>query len=392
MVKATLLVLGLLGVMWQAGADALGDAQYAPPAGWAVEKHDLGVVMAPPGEDATAVLVLYAAVKLGDQTFREWFDAELAGSITPPAKVLEAAPVEVGERNGLDVLTSLRAVQDTDGAGRLQLCHAISDGTRAVLVLGIAADAEAVEKHGDTIAGFLRSLDLTGRTPLAGANPEPAPGAGQGDSLPQAGLVNGRPQGLFSGVSVLSGNPAAMLFLEGGRVYHGIPAASLNKIDWQQLMADSSSRCSQWEMQGNTLRIIWPDGNVWESPVEPTATGFRFNGKSYGATHPVDMAHLAGTWEGTKSTAWLNMGSGPAVTQINNLQIAADGSYTWGVATGGEVEGATAYSEAAFAGKVEIDGYEAVFHANDGKSRRLSLTRWKDPDTLILGGGFYFRK
>jgi hypothetical protein len=106
----------------------------------------------------------------------------------------------------------------------------------------------------------------------------------------------------------------------------------------------------------------------------------------------VDMAHLAGSWEGTKSTAWLNVGYGPTMTQINSLQVAADGSYTWGVATGGDVGNATAYSEAAFAGKVEIDGYEAIFHARDGKSRRLSLARWKDSDVLILGGAFYFRK
>lgn len=61
------------------------------------------------------------------------------------------------------------------------------------------------------------------------------------------------------------------------------------------------------------------------------------------------------------------------MTQINNLQAAADGGCSWGVSTGGAVEGATAYSEAAFAGRVESDGYEAMFHARDGKTRRLSL-------------------
>ena len=220
----------------------------------------------------------------------------------------------------------------------------------------------------------------------------PAAGEGRGEPLPTAGLVDGRPQGLFVGVSVLSGNPASMLFLDGGRVYHGIPAAGLNRVDWEQLQAEHSNRCSRWEMQGGTLRILWPDGNVWESPLEPTATGFSFNGKSYGAVHPVDMGHLAGSWEGTKSTAWLNVGYGPAMTQINSLQVAQDGSYSWGVSTGGEVEGAATYSEAAFAGRVEIDGYEAVFHAGDGETRRLSLARWTDPDTLIMGGAFYFRK
>ena len=375
-------------------AGAVGEVTYTPPARWTSAERDGGVVMTPPDADGAAavLVVLLPAAELADQTFRAWFEANLAATIAPPAKVLQEAPIEVGERSGLDLLTAVRAIQDDGGVARLQLCYAISDGARAALVVGLAANDAAVEKYGDALSAFLGSLDFAGRTPPPPADTTPSAGEGQGEPVPTSSLVNGRPQGLFVGVSVLSGNPASMLFLDDGRVYHGIPTAGLNRVDWQQLQAEHSNLCSRWEVQGGTLRILWPDGNVWESPLEPTATGFSFNGKQYGATYPVDLGHLAGSWEGTKSTAWLNVGYGPAMTQINSLQVAGDGGYSWGVATGGDVEGATAYSEAAFAGRVEIDGYEAVFHAGDGKSRRLSVVRWTDPDTLILGGAFYFRK
>jgi hypothetical protein len=369
-----------------------GKVIYALPAGWTTAEQDGGALLMTPNaaEAADALIVLFPAAELGNQTFEAWFEASMATTIQPPARVLQPAQVEVNQRQGLDVLTAVRAIQDDGGAARLQLCHAISDGSRAVLVVGLAADDAAVERHGDALAAFLRSLDFAGRTP-----PTPlgrSAGENQGELLPEAGLVDGHPQGLFVGVSVLSGNPASLLFLDGGRCYHGIPDPGLNRLDWAQLQAEHGNLCSGWEMQGGTLRILWPNGNVWESPVEATATGMQFNGKQYGAVHPVDLRHLAGSWEGTKSTAWLNIGNGPSMTQINSLQVAADGSYTWGVATGGDVGNATTYSEAAFAGRVEIDGYEALFHANDGQTRRLSMARWTDPDTLILGGAFYFRK
>jgi hypothetical protein len=326
---------------------------------------------------------------LPDVTVKEWRDSD-----QPEANIMFAGTYTEGGRSYLaDVLVA------KTGDSALWVSYSVpeeeySSARSQTLLAAMLGSLSAGDRSAAPEATLpeLGSPDVPGQGPAADEGATPAPDGAKGEPLPPAGLANGRPQGLFVGVSVLSGNPAPLLFLDGGRVYHGIPTEGLNRLDWERLQAEHGNLCSRWEMQGNTLRIIWPNGNVWESPVEPTATGFRFNGKQYGAVHPVDIAHLAGSWEGTKSTAWLNIGYGPAMTQINDLQVAADGSYRWGVATGGDVGNATTYSETAFVGSVEIDGYEAVFHARDGKARRLSLARWTDADTLILGGAFYLRK
>lgn len=219
----------------------------------------------------------------------------------------------------------------------------------------------------------------------------PAP-EGQGEPAPAAGLVEGKPQGLFVGVSVLSGRPAALLFLDEGRVFHGFPPGSLNAIDWARVSAEKHELCGRWTVEAGVLRIQWNDGNVWEGPLEPTETGMRFMGKSYGAARPVDLKHLTGTWEGTNSTMWLNLGSGDAVTQINRFSVAADGSYRWDGQTSASLEDVSAAGESSASGRVEIRGLELVFTAGDGTASRLTLARWDDPSILILGGSFYFRQ
>ncbi|MBM3498123.1 MAG: hypothetical protein FJX74_05575 [Armatimonadetes bacterium] len=385
---ALLLVVGPL----TADPATLGRVQYTTPEGWAAAEEGGAVILAPPESEDAAPLaaVLYPASELGEATFRAWFDAGVTEALAEGVRVVEEAPVEAHEGNGLSLLTVVRSVQDAEGAGRVLLFHALSDGDWAAMLMVVGPDGEALAQHMEALQALIASLDFVGRTP-PGPVAQPPPTA-PGEPAPVAGLVDGRPQGLFVGVSVLSGRPAALLFMPDGRAYHGFPPGGLNAVDWARLRAEKGDLCGAWTCDGGVLRIQWNDGNVWEGPLEPTETGMRFMGKAYGAARPADLQHLTGTWEGTNSTLWLNLGSGPSVTQINRFQVSADGSYRWDAQTSASLEDVSAAGESSAAGKVEIDRLEVVFRAADGSASRLTLARWDDPSILILGGSFYFRQ
>ena len=210
--------------------------------------------------------------------------------------------------------------------------------------------------------------------------------------MPKAALAGGRPQGLFVGVSMLSGNPVFLLFLDQGRVYHNMPRGGMNQVDWAALLADNPDICGRWSMNGSELRIEWNDGNVWEGPLEVTSTGIRFYGKSYGKALPVSQQEMVGVWEGVRSTAWLNLGSGPATTQVNSLTVDAAGNFLFGAALGSNVEGATSYSESSQQGRLTIDGYDAIFQAADSSEMRMSIVRLADGGGVILDGTYFVRQ
>ena len=205
-------------------------------------------------------------------------------------------------------------------------------------------------------------------------------------------MVGGKPQGLFAGVSVLSGNPVFLLFLPGGRVYHGAPRGGMSRIDWGALESANRARCGRWSVAGSNLRIEWNDGNVWDGPLELTQTGIKFQNKRYGRVVPVAANEMAGSWEGARSTAWLNPGSGPSTTQVNNITVDAAGNFAFASATGSSVAGASAYGESRLGGRLTIEGYDAVFRQADGTALRMSLARFPDGNDLILLDGTVFSR
>ncbi|HXE91487.1 MAG TPA: hypothetical protein VNK82_11035 [Terriglobales bacterium] len=401
-------LLALLLTFPSAAEDFHG-VTFSPPAGWATAEQGGKLVLAPADadEETMVVVVLDGAAKLGSVTLAKWLEQQMAANLNPQAKVLQTGEVTTQKIGGLDTLTTARTVQDAEGNVRLQMFHAVSDGKQATLAMGVATSEAAFHRYLAPLQGLFESLRVgsaaataTGpaRSPAATPAPSspqsaaPAPAARGGEPLPEAGVVNGRPQGLFVGVSVLSGNPVFLLFLPGGRVYHNLPRGGLNRIDWNALQAENPDACGRWDMAGTTLRIQWADGNVWQGPLQLTDTGIFFQGKRYGRAYAVRPAEMAGSWEGTHSTAWLNLGSGPATTQVNELTVDAAGNYLFGSAMGSSVEGAASYGESSTRGQLTVEGYDAVFHGADGRVQRMSLIRLRDGGGVILDGTFFQRR
>ncbi len=398
-------------------AEEFQGVTFSPPAGWATAEQGGKLVLAPTDADdeTMVVVVLDGAAKLGSTAFARWFDQQMAANLSPQAKVLLAGEITSLSHGGLSTLTTARTVQDAEGNVRLQMFHAVSDGRLAALAMAVAAGEKAFNRYVATLQALFESLRVgspsasaalpAARTGTASrtapsaaapgakaAPPVPSPAARGGEPLPQAGVAGGSPQGLFVGVSVLSGNPVFLLFLPGGRVYHAMPRGGLNRIDWNALQAENPDICGRWAMAGTTLRIQWNDGNVWEGPLQLTDTVIFFNGKRYGRSYAVRQEEMAGSWEGTRSTAWLNLGSGPSTTQVNELTVDAAGNYLFGSATGASVAGAASYGESSARGRLTVEGYDAIFHGADGSEQRMSLVRLRDGGAFILDGTFFQRR
>lgn len=398
--SALLIVLAASATL---AADDFKGVAYSAPAGWATAEQDGALLLAPQEADAEAVVivVLYPPKALAGQTFRAWLDAEMKANLGPGAVVLNEGEVQSAQAGGLETLTTARVVRDAEGAARLQMFHAVSNSPRAALAMGIAAGEKALEKHGGALQALFESLQL----PAAGASadegaaanpPAPSrsaatPAEGNGEPLPEAGVVNGVPQGLFVGVSVITGNPVFLLFLPRGRVYHNLPRGGLNRVDWAALVAENADSCGQWTASGGTLRIVWNDGNVWEGPLELTETGIRFFGKRYGRAIPARAQDLVGRWEGTRSTASLGAGLG-ATTQINTLIVDSAGRYAWQAEIGSDSGNAVAYGESATQGRLIIEGYDAIFEAADGSRERKSLLHLPGDTGFILDATYFLPK
>lgn len=378
----------------------------------------------------TVVFVLSPAKKLQGQSFRAWFDSEMAANLGSHAKVLGAGQVTSQEGGALKQLTTARVVQDSTGAARVQLFFAVSSGDSAAVVMGVAASDKALDKYSLAIRGFFESVTLpgaqagsaqtgsaqtgsaqtgstktgpaktdsgkngltktgsvTGNTAVATVPP------GKGEPVPKSGLVNGKPQGLFIGVSVLSGNLVFLLFLDNGRVFSQLPPGGLNRVDWDLLVKNYPNSTGTWSVSNGRLSLRWRGGGVWEDAIVPTARGMKFNGKSYSAAAYVNLAQMSGKFEGAVSTAWLNAGGGgPSLTRATTVVLDGKGGFSFDSATGGDVGNAVAYGSKSSSGTVAVEGYDAVFRHKDGHSERMGMVRFPDDDSFILNGTYYIKK
>jgi hypothetical protein len=374
---------------------------YTAPAGWTSGEQDGQFILAPADmtEETAVVVVLYGAESLGSKSFQDWLKGRMASGMNAQVKVLQDTPVQSGVSGNLQTLSTGRTIQDASGGVRMQIYYAISDGNQAAAAMLVTASEAAVNKYMPAIQSLFASMSFSaagtpGVSPSPGpsAQPSAGPAAGKGEPLPKSEVVGGKPQGLFAGVSVLSGNPVFLLFFPGGRVYHGAPRGGMSWIDWAALEAANRAICGKWSAAGSNLRIEWNDGAVWDGPLELTPTGIRFQNKRYGRVVPVAANEMAGSWEGARSTAWLNPGSGPSTTQVNNITVDAAGNFAFASATGSSVEGATAYGESRLSGRLTIEGYDAVFRQADGTTLRMSLARFPDGNDLILLDGTVFTR
>ncbi|MCC7066231.1 MAG: hypothetical protein IT456_25780, partial [Planctomycetes bacterium] len=171
----------------------------------------------------------------------------------------------------------------------------------------------------------------------------------QTERVPDAAVVNGVPQGLFVGRSLLTGRAVCLLFLSGGRITRAIPAGGLEQFDWARHSAAHAGDSGVWQMSGTRLIVQWSDGGVHEGIVAVHPDGIEFHGKRYARPGTANVAAIAGRWEATRGTA---IAGGPGINRTTELIIQADGRYQRRGTIGGVVAGRAAAGSEAASGRV----------------------------------------
>lgn len=191
----------------------------------------------------------------------------------------------------------------------------------------------------------------------------------QPESVPAAAVVNGVPQGMFIGRSLLTGRAVCLLFLGGGRITRVIPAGGLESFDWNRHRAAHGSDSGTWQMRGGDLAVRWGDGGVHQGPLTVNANGIEFYGKRYSRAATVPLAAIAGRWDAARGTA---IAGGAGINRISELVIQADGRFQWVATTGGVVSARAAATDRSMVGQAAIRGLTMVLRSDAGTT--LSYT------------------
>jgi hypothetical protein len=222
--------------------------------------------------------------------------------------------------------------------------------------------AEVLKRMPPTMSAFSRGA-IAVLTCTCVTAPSPAALAAQGEAVPAAAVINGRPQGMFVGRSLLTGRAVCLLFLNGGRVTRSIPTGGLEHFDWAAHRAAHGGDVGTWQVEGGQLAIAWGDGGVHQGPLKVSEGGIEFNGKRYARPVNATIADLVGRWEAARGMA---VTGGEGVHAATTLSIGADGRYRATGVIGGVVAGRAAAGGGAHSGTLSISGQTMTFHGDDG--------------------------
>lgn len=380
--KSIILALNLVLICSASIAAEFQGVEYTTPTGWRAEDSGgaLGFVPNDVTPQTGTVLVLGPAENLENSSFDVWLQQKLKEELEDGSKVLEESETHKQQQGNLTSATLVRVTQDTDGMNAIRMYHAVTNGKKAVLAMAMAVGQEATDKYATAIQSFFSSLRIAETVSNLPPSIASSQQKGNGERVPEAGIVNGVPQGMFVGRSLLTGKAVCLLFLGGGRITRAIPQKGLEHFDWPIHQSEHSGDSGSWEIHGNLLRIVWGDGGVHEGPLTATSNGIEFYGKKYARPTTVGIAAITGKWESARGTAVWG-GEGVVVTQT--LIIDRDGSFHWEAGGGGTVSGRAVSNEGMnLTGRLQIAGSTMTFHGSNGTAE--SYTFLPLPDSPIV--------
>jgi len=151
-----LLLLALLAPSRVALADDFG-VTFRPPADWSPVPMEGSRAFAPPGlpPGTFMLLIISHADTLAAQTFRAWYDRQLAAS---DLHIVERGEVVEGSAHGLQFLVTTQRAEDPQ-AGRIQvLFYGFSSERRVALAVLMSNSDALIQRHMPTVRTVFDSL------------------------------------------------------------------------------------------------------------------------------------------------------------------------------------------------------------------------------------------
>ncbi len=365
-----LLLLSLLALARAAAADDFG-VTFQPPPGWSPVPVEDSRGFSPPGPPPGTFMMLIVshADTLAAQTFRAWYDRQLA---LADLQIVERGEVIEGSAHGLQFLVTTRMAQDPQ-AGRIQvLFYGISSGRQAALAIMMTNSGALSQQHMPVVRAFFDSLGFAAAVAAPAAPETPAvPPAAAAAPIPPAALGDGGPQGLFYQVRVTGIQQMqveARIFLPENRILRFFPAHGGDQADLT-ICATVPDRCGSYQLEGAEMRIRWDNGAAQQLAFARTEKGFSLDGDEFKPAGPTSAAALVG--------AWSTIGG-------NRVRFDGDGRYQWGAGEAGSAK---------LIGTYELHGLTLTVHRSDGAAESHTLFATGDRgEAICLDGDWYVRE
>jgi len=159
------LLLLLLPVVLSRAASADDfNVAFQPPPGWSPVPMEGSRAFSPPGlpPGTFMLLIVSQAETLAAQTFRAWYDRQLAKS---DLQIVERGEVMASSANELQLLVTTQTAQDPQ-AGRIRVIfYGISAGQQAALAVMMTNSDALTQQHMSAVRAFFDSLSFAGAPP-----------------------------------------------------------------------------------------------------------------------------------------------------------------------------------------------------------------------------------
>jgi hypothetical protein len=362
-----LLLLSLFALARAAVADDFG-VTFQPPPGWSPVPVEDSRGFSPPGlpPGTFMLLIVSHADSLAAQTFRAWYDRQLA---LADLQIVERGEVIDSSAHGLQLLVTTRMAQDPQ-AGRIQvLFYGISSGQQAALAVMMTNSGALSQQHMPVVRAFFDSLDFAAAVsaPAAPEAPTATPAVSTAP-IPPAALGDGGPQGLFylvrvTGIQQLQ--VEARIFLPDSRILRIFPAHGGDQVDLT-ICATAPDQCGTYRLAGATMPIRWDNGATQQLAYARTEKGFSLDDDEFKPARPAAAAALVGAW---------------STISGNKVRFDGAGGYQWGAGAAGS------------AGTYELHGLTLTLHRSDGAAEGHTLFATGDRgEAICLDGDWYVRE
>jgi hypothetical protein len=137
---------------------------FQPPPGWSAVPMEDSRAFSPPGlpPGTFMLLIVSHADTLAAQTFRAWYDRQLAKS---DLQIVERGEVMESSAHDLQLLVTTQTAQDPQ-AGRIRVIfYGISAGQQAALAVMMTNSDALTQRHMPAVRAFFDSLGFAGAPP-----------------------------------------------------------------------------------------------------------------------------------------------------------------------------------------------------------------------------------
>lgn len=385
-VIAALLFVALSGI---ANGQEHKGVTYKLPAGWQEGVEGEAKVFAPKNlkEGEAVAVILTPAVPATDEPAKKQFET-LVAAANADAKVTGQGEVAVKSEGGGTVCVQAFEMESSDVGKHSRIYAMVLAEKKRALAIVIIKPESAATKHQDDITNLLSSFKIknagaettssAGGTPT-GNTPTLYPGmpgwlpSGKGLPIPESGIVNGKPQGVFWTTSYGSGTKATMfVFLPSG-IHASNPRFGGGKLfDAEGQKAQPGvNGVGPWSISGGKMTRKYDTFSRTETyTIGKDASGafFKEGAALFRPLDPMTKAGIVGTWRF------------PGRKYVFN----ANGTYEFGqVETG---DGWAAGSNVS--GTYTVDGYLVVMRQKDGPTI-ITPMGTPGPGLMIVNGVFY---